>query len=232
MSALIGCGTGILGTGLGGVFAAGIRRIRNVKRTEMFLLGLSGGVMAAVVVFELIPEAAAFSDLADTALYFASGAIITALLSKLIPKKSGRLGIMMLAGIALHNFPEGLAVGAGLSEPDSFGLRLGFLIMLHDVPEGLAIGIPLKNEGMSCLKTITMCALSGLPTAIGAAAGYIIGGISPVFVGGSVAFAAGAMLYLAVLELIPECIKKGALADTAVSVAAGFAAGAVCCAVL
>lgn len=232
ISALIGCGVGILGTGLGGACAAAIGRVKNTESAESFFLGLSGGVMTAVVFFELVPEAYALSDMAVTALFFMAGGSFTFALSKLTAKSSKRLGIMMLIGIALHNFPEGLAVGAGLSRPEGFGLKLGLLIMLHDVPEGISVGIPLKNNSVSSLRTVFICALSGVPTAVGAVIGYAVSGISEVFVAGSVAFAGGAMLYLVIEELVPECIKKGGLLQLFVSSLAGFAAGWVCCEVL
>ncbi len=231
LSALAGCGVGVVGTGLGGVAAALIKRVKNRRKTESFLMGLSGGVMLAVVFFELLPESIRLSGPVMTVIGAVLGAVFVAVLSRLLPSSEGgkdkKLGMMLFLGIALHNLPEGLAVGAGLNEPDSLGIGLGLLIMMHDVPEGLAMAIPLKESGMKNPAVILLCAAAGLPTAAGAAIGFAVGGISEAFIAASVAFAGGAMLILTLAEIIPECYKEGGLLSMAFSCAAGFAAGAL-----
>ena len=127
-------------------------------------------------------------------------------------------------GIAVHNFPEGLAVGAGLTEPERFGWKLALLIMLHDVPEGLAMAVPLRLSGMRGGCIVLLAAASGLPTALGAAVGTLVS-VSPVFVGGALAFAGGAMLYLTLAELIPESLHMSGRLPVLASVAVGMLVG-------
>lgn len=230
LSALVGCGVGVAGTGLGGVVAAMLKREKDRRKTQVFLMGFSGGVMLAVVLFELMPESIKLSGTLNAVIGAAIGAAFIALLEKL-PHSGGensgrRLGAMLFIGIALHNFPEGLAMGAGLNEPEGLGPGLCMLIMLHDIPEGLAMAIPFKESGMKNLSVILLCAAAGLPTAAGAVAGFAIGGISSAFIAASVAFAGGAMLFLTAAEIIPECYRDAGFARTAVSCAAGLAAGA------
>lgn len=83
-------------------------------------------------------------------------------------------------------------------------MSLAIAIAIHDVPEGISIAVPLKEGGVGALKVILLTAFSGLTTGIGALFGAIVGNISQSFISCSLAFAAGAMLYIVSCELIPE----------------------------
>ena len=83
-------------------------------------------------------------------------------------------------------------------------LTIALAIGLHNVPEGLAIAGPLKSGGLSNLKILLFTLAAGLMTPIGTAIGLVFLAISPVFIGGSLAFAAGAMMYIVNDELIPQ----------------------------
>lgn len=84
---------------------------------------------------------------------------------------------------------------------------MAIAIALHDIPEGISISLPLKTGGFSKHKSILLTALSGITTGIGAFFGAIIGNISQNLIGISLAFAAGAMLYIISCEIIPESKK-------------------------
>ena len=122
-----------------------------------------------------------------------------------------KTGIIICIGLAIHNFPEGLAIGSGFDASQKLGISLAIAIALHDIPEGISISLPMKNGGYSKMKSIILTAFSGLTTGIGAFFGAIIGNISLNLIGISLAFAAGAMLYIVSCELIPESnrIYKG-----------------------
>lgn len=123
-----------------------------------------------------------------------------------------RRSVLLVLAITLHNFPEGLAVGvafgavaAGLPAASLAGaaaLALG--IGLQNFPEGMAVSVPLRREGMSRLKSFWYGQMSGIvePIAgvLGAAAVLLMKPILPY----ALAFAAGAMIYVVVEELIPE----------------------------
>jgi ZIP family zinc transporter len=127
-------------------------------------------------------------------------------------KTSWQRSILLVLAITLHNFPEGLAVGvafgavaAGLPSASLAGaaaLALG--IGLQNFPEGMAVSVPLRREGISPLKSFWYGQLSGVvePIAgvLGAAAVLLMRPILPY----ALAFAAGAMIYVVVEELIPE----------------------------
>ncbi|MGI6702025.1 MAG: ZIP family metal transporter [Christensenellales bacterium] len=117
-----------------------------------------------------------------------------------------RAGIIMLFAIALHNLPEGLAIGSTGSYNIQIGLVLAFTIAFHNVPEGMAIAVPLSVGGMGKVKTVIWTAASGLTTVIGAIIGYLIGGISDAVASLALGFAGGAMMYVTFGEIMPQAI--------------------------
>lgn len=78
----------------------------------------------------------------------------------------------------------------------TLGLSLALVIAFHDIPEGISMAVPMKAGGMSIFKTLLITFLSGVPTAIGAYIGMIIGSISKVAVASCLAFAGGTMSYI------------------------------------
>ncbi|MCC5908995.1 MAG: ZIP family metal transporter [Clostridiaceae bacterium] len=190
------------------------------------LLGFAGGIMLAISVFELMPEAVDIGSMTSALIGFVLGAGMMYLLDKVLPHSHMsdsdklvveneenlksvenpmlRTGYLILFGIALHNLPEGLAIGAGLESSPELGLFIAIAIALHNVPEGLAMAGPLKAGGLSSMKIFLFTLVAGLMTPLGTAIGLLFFRISPVFVGGSLAFAAGAMIYIVNDELIPQ----------------------------
>ncbi|MCI9460112.1 MAG: ZIP family metal transporter, partial [Clostridia bacterium] len=91
-------------------------------------------------------------------------------------------GLVMMSAIALHNLPEGMVIGASYAtSPDVIsslfsgsGFIMAIVIGLHNIPEGMAVSVPLISGGMSKAKSISLTALSGLPTVIGAVMGFAL----------------------------------------------------------
>lgn len=215
---------GMVGTTLGGILGSFISLKSN--KSLGFILEFAAGLMTAVICFDLIPETLNISNVSVCIIGIFIGIITMIFCNNIVDKiysnqkklKTNTLlktGIIIAIGLAVHNFPEGLAIGAGFEASNSLGFKLAIAIALHDVPEGISIALPLKNGGSSKLKSIIITTLSGLTTGLGAFFGAIVGNISPILIGISLAFAAGAMLYIVSCELIPESksIYKGRFAS-------------------
>jgi len=211
----IGLVFGLTGTTIGGI--AGVFLDKNSNKLLSFVLEFAAGFMVAIICFDLIPEAIKIINISSCILYIFSGVILMIVCNSLMDNFFNlsqtsnntllKAGLIISVGLGLHNFPEGLAIGAGLRHSTGLGITLGIACFLHDIPEGLAVSLPLQVGGMTKLKSLIIVILSGIATGIGAFFGVLIGNISEEFIGFSLAFAAGAMLYIISCELIPQSNK-------------------------
>ena len=210
---MIGLVSGIIGTGTGGLAAFFTSNISN--RFLSFILEFSAGLMTAVVCFELIPEAfklgGIYMALSGVFIGIITILIIEDVIKRLEIFKRGRgrsgllkAGVLMAIGIALHNFPEGFAVGSGFEASASLGAMLTLVIVIHDIPEGIAMAVPMRAGGFSRLKAFVITVLSGVPMGLGALIGAVLGKISGAFISLCLGFAGGAMLYIVFGDLVPE----------------------------
>lgn len=210
---ILGLFFGTFGTTIGGVIGILLKNISN--KILSFILSFAAGLMMAVVCFELIPEALSLTQIIIVIATIILG-IIVMLMCEFFVNKSSKIqnqnnllktGIIISIGLALHNIPEGLAIGSSFGASIKLGYSLAIAIAFHDVPEGIAMAIPLKTGGMNSLKVIWYVILSGIATGVGAFVGAIMGNISQTVIAICLSFAAGAMLYIVSGELIPESNK-------------------------
>lgn len=212
---LIGLFFGTFGTTLGGII--GLTFKSTSKKFLSFILALASGLMMAIVCFDLIPEALEITNIPNTLLGILLGIIIMIFCNVLVDKKLKRktsnastintmlkTGIIVSLGLAIHNFPEGLAIGSGMEASFKLGINLAIAICLHDIPEGISMAVPMKAGGVSKTKIIIYIILSGITTGIGAFFGAVVGKVSETIIGICLGFAAGAMLYIVSGELTPE----------------------------
>ena len=212
---LFGLVSGLTGTGIGGLSAFFITKTSN--RIMSTILEFSAGLMTAIVCFELLPEAFSLGGTFYTFAGILSGIIIVVFIENAIKKskfikngkRSGllRAGVLMSIAIALHNLPEGFAVGSGFEASVSLGATITAAIVIHDIPEGIAMAVPMRAGGFSKIKAFTYTLLSGVPMALGALLGSLLGEISDVLTAACLGFAGGAMLYIVYGELLPESKK-------------------------
>lgn len=221
-----------IGTALGAASVFLFKRAlpRTLQRA---LTGFAAGVMVAAAIWGLlIPSMELASAMGKMAflpaligLWLGFGFLM--LLDKLVPhlhmnaqdaegvhSRLKRSSMMVLA-VALHNLPEGMTVGAvlagmlngdvGISAGAALTLSLG--IAIQNFPEGAIISIPLRDEGMSRGKAFAMGALSGLVEPLGALLTMLAASLLIPALPYLLAFAAGAMLYVVVEELIPETFE-------------------------
>lgn len=233
---LIGTLVGVLGSGLGSIIA--IKVIKPSDRIMGLLLGVTSGVMLAVVTFDLLPESYNIGGLWIEIAGVFLGMMIMFFIENLmyehdpssINRNSGNLlraGILLSLGVALHNFPEGLAIGSSFIVNPSFGVTMAVVIALHDLPEGMAVSIPLKLGGMSNIKIFFLNLLTGIPTGLGALLGAILGNISTNLIALCLAFAGGAMLYITCGELIPNAKTLYQSKFSTMGIGVGFLLGMV-----
>jgi ZIP family zinc transporter len=130
---------------------------------------------------------------------------------------------MMVLAIALHNFPEGMAIGVGFAGGDtSVGLPLAAAIAIQDVPEGLVVAVALRTVGYAPWKAAAAGALTGLAEPAGAIVGVALtSGFAPLYPLG-LGFAAGAMIWVVSHEIIPETHRKGHEQAATLGLIAGF----------
>ncbi|HJJ17748.1 MAG TPA: ZIP family metal transporter [Clostridiaceae bacterium] len=204
---ILGLFFGTFGTTLGGIIGVVIKKHSN--KFLSFILAFASGLMMSVICFDLLPEALGISNIVNVVIGTIIGIVSMIFCDILVEKKFSvnsktkgmennllKTGIIVSIGLAIHNFPEGLAIGSGFEASLKLGLSLAIAICLHDIPEGISMAVPMKNGGMKISKVIFYVILSGITTGIGAFFGAIIGSISQVVISICLSFAAGAMLYI------------------------------------
>ncbi len=239
-----------LGTSLGAACVFPMENDFNITVQRM-LTGFAAGVMTAASVWSLLIPAISQEEgrlgrlaFIPASVGFLIGIAFLLLLDHMIPhlhmnsdKAEGpHAGLsrdtMLLLAVTLHNIPEGMAVGvvyAGLlygsgdiTSAGAFALALG--IAIQNFPEGAIISMPLRADGMSRRKAFTMGVLSGAAEPVGAAATILAASLIVPAMPYLLSFAAGAMIYVVVEELIPE-MSSGEHSNTGtVSFAFGFTA--------
>ncbi|BAF58275.1 predicted divalent heavy-metal cations transporter [Pelotomaculum thermopropionicum SI] len=219
-----------LGTCLGALLVALPGRPR--PGVFSFLLGLAAGIMAAVIVIDLVPSSLRYGSLPAALAGFLSGAGLMAILdlafiffspSSARPGSFLKMGFLIAAGIALHDFPEGLAIAAGYAAAKDLGPLLAFAIGLHNIPEGMACAAPLKYGGLSTGLILAINAAISLVTPLGVLLGLAAVKVSGGLIGLLLAFAAGAMTYIILRELAPQS-RRNSKFMACLGMAAGAAA--------
>jgi len=123
-----------------------------------------------------------------------------------------RKQILIFIAMCVHSIPEGVAVGVGYASEPVYATRLGsyiaVAIAIHNIPEGLAVAIPMRANGASILRCFVAAFLTSLPQPIAAVpasiASWVFQPLMPVMMG----FAAGAMIFLVLLEMLPDALSS------------------------
>lgn len=211
------------GTSLGAA-AVFLMQQRIRPRTEQLLSGFAAGVMVAASVWSLLLPAIEMSakpQWLSPAIGFVLGTVFLVLTEKgsehLQSKKMRSKNRSLCLAVTLHNIPEGMAVGVGFAGALSarsgtataaaFALAVG--IAIQNFPEGAIISMPLKGEGYSKPKAFVYGVLSGVVEPVGAALTLALSAAVVKVLPLLLAFAAGAMIYVCVNELIPASKSEG-----------------------
>lgn len=216
------------------------------------MMGFAAGVMIAASFWSLLAPAIAMSEEMGTfpkwvpaLVGFLSGGLFLALLDKGLPhlhpglsmteaegpKTSLRRSILLVLAITLHNIPEGLAIGVAFgavaygmpSATIGAAIALAIGIGLQNFPEGTAVSVPLRREGMSRRKAFFYGQLSGIVEPIAGVLGAMLVLSMQAILPFALAFAAGAMIFVVVEELIPESQLQKNTDLATLATLAGFA---------
>ncbi len=200
---LIGLLAGVVGTGIGGVIASIFRK--KVDKYLSFCMGLSGGIMLAIVVFDLMKEALEISGVKMTVLFTFIGVLFTMFIKdKLDSTGNMKSGYLIFISILLHNFPEGLAIGSSFISEQSLGITLAIVIGLHNIPEGLATALSLVGTKVPVKKIILLTIIAGIPMGVGSFFGAYLAGSFESLIGLFLSLASGTMLFVVLDEIIPK----------------------------
>jgi len=219
-----------------------------LRITERIGLGyaFAGGLMIAASVYNLLMPALASSQATATRLWpilnillglFLGCAALWTLQRFLTPGRlrwkwlqavGGRVETLVFLAMTFHSIPEGVAVGVGYgaeSRGDAFaglGLYIAVAIAIHNIPEGLAVALPMRVNGSPIWKCFLAAFLTSLPQPIAAVpASLMVWFFQPLMLP-MLGFAAGAMMYLVIVELIPDALETRSPTQTAWAFMLGF----------
>lgn len=219
--------------GLTAMGASMVFFFKNINRKVLnSMLGFAAGVMIAASFWSLLKPAIDMAEKNGTTSWvpavvgFLAGGAFLLLIDKILPhlhlglsrdkaegiKTNWQRSVLLVLAITLHNIPEGLAVGVAFgalaNNPDA-GMLAGAIALalgigLQNFPEGAAVSIPLRREGFSRLKAFNYGQISGVVEPIAGVLGaFLVLSIEPLLPY-ALSFAAGAMIFVVVEELIPE----------------------------
>jgi zinc transporter, ZIP family len=235
-------------TALGAALVFGTRKVN--RRLLDAMLGFAAGVMIAASFWSLLApsidlsEGGSLPKWVPSLIGFLAGGVFLRALDRVLPhlhpgapareaegiEISWQRSVLLISAITLHNIPEGLAIGvafgavaAGVPQASlGAAIALAVGIGLQNFPEGTAVAMPLRREGMSRGKSFFYGQLSAVVEPIAAVIGAVAVVLAQPILPYALAFAAGAMIFVAAEELIPEA-KRGSPDIAAMSVMVGFA---------
>jgi len=241
--AMLGGAAGFATTALGALPALVLRGLP--QRVEDSLLGLAAGMMLAASAFSLLlPGLNAGATILGSkplgagvvVIGMALGVLLMLGLDAFIPhehektgpcgpghERCGRIWLFVFA-IAVHNLPEGMAIGVSFSQADmTVGLPLTTAIALQDIPEGLAVALALRGAGFAPGFAVLVAIVTGLLEPVGALLGVgLSSGLALAYPLG-LGLAAGAMIFVVSHEVIPETHRNGHQTPATLGLMAGFA---------
>ncbi|CEH30718.1 ZIP family metal transporter [Aneurinibacillus migulanus] len=208
-----------MGTGLTTVIGALLTLVMGMpgRRLMAFYLGMSAGIMALVILADLLPAALQEGKWYGVLLGMSVGVLLLRLLhhnrgahesdSKEGYKRTSRdwrgAGWLMAAALALHHVPEGIAIGAGFQAHHSAGVMIALSMSLHNIPEGIGLAAPFLLGKMRRRSILLLAFLISLSIPAGAWLGGLYFMSSPEAITFGMSFAIGAMAYLVWKELGP-----------------------------
>lgn len=194
---------------------------KKTQKSIIFSMSFAASLMILISIFELIPAAAQNFTTLKLSFWVLLGFFIIGLVNKIIPhlhsvkeindckdKCLVRMSYLIAVGLILHDFPEGFAISSSFGHSNSLGFLVAFSVFIHNVPEGYLLTIASsKSNGNSFYYKSAL--LSTLATFLGAALSICLTASSQKFNPIFLSLAAGAMLFIAIHELLPKSLQYG-----------------------
>jgi ZIP family zinc transporter len=220
-------------TSVGGVWLLAIPRPSDALLDV--LLGFTAGVMLAATAFSLLVPALEEGTVVEVLAAFALGGLALLGLDALVPHVHVRFSerghedreqqraLLLLSALTIHNIPEGIAVGVAFAAGGpELGVPIALAIGIQNIPEGFAAAAPLLAGGTSRRSAVAIAATTGVVEPPSALAAFVAFDVAETLLPAGLAFAAGAMLYVIVDELIPESHAEGNERAASVGLLVGF----------
>ena len=230
---LAACGIGlstVIGTGVGFAF-------KNISQKPYnCVIGFAAGVMLCAAVCGLIEPSLEGGGVLGSALAVVGifcGALFLFLVDKLTPRLNAAVGIedgksqgrvmLLVAAIAIHHLPEGIAAGVSFGS-DSVGdiIMVCGGIAIQNMPEAAVIIAPMLNSGISCTKALLIALMSGGVEILGTFIGYFAVTLAVAIMPFALAFAGGSMMYIIIDEMIPQTHEQKLSRSVSFATLGGF----------
>lgn len=205
-----------ISTVLGGLIIV-FKKEYNSQNLSVFL-GFSAGIMIGISLFDLLYNSYIYLNNKNNSIFLIFifvliGILIALLIDKMVPKESnkvGRVGVISLIGIIIHNIPEGIATFITASYDIKLGISFALAIAIHNIPEGIAISIPLFNKTRNIKSTLLFTSIAGFSELLGAIISciFLSNYINTTTMGILFAIIAGIMLHISFFELLPLSLSN------------------------
>ena len=134
-----------------------------------------------------------------------------------------RRAVLFILAMFIQSIPEGLAIGVGFATGElRFGLLLGLAIAIHNIPEGIAVSLPLRAKGISLWRCAAYAIFTSLPQPVFGVPAFLVVSLARYLVPAGLGFAGGAMIYLAISELLVDAFELGSRQEMAWSFTLGL----------
>ncbi|MBI2173329.1 MAG: ZIP family metal transporter [Candidatus Aenigmarchaeota archaeon] len=191
---------------------------RSLKKPLLYLVGFSAGALLGDAFIHLLPEAVEAGFSAEISLYILSGIIASFAVEKIVRWRHCHVPIskshphpfayMNLFGDTVHNFIDGLIIGASYLASIPAGIATTIAVVFHEIPQEIGDFSVLLHGGFTKKKAVALNFIVALTAVLGAAVALFFGSLTGGSITFLVSFAAGGFVYIAAADLIPELHKK------------------------